>query len=262
MTKLLDNKLIVVAGGLGRIGKAFVQHIIENGGTAVVADLSEEAFDSFVKDNGVDKTRIFFKPIDITSKKVIQNLIEELHQEHGRIDAFVNTAYPLTKSLSQPLEELSYEHFCESLNIHIGGYFICTQQFTNYFLKQGYGNIVNVSSIQGVTLPKFDTYEDILINGVPMSSSVDYTCNKTALVAMTKYFAKYYKLKQIRFNLISPGGILDGQPDEFLKRYRSKCINKGMLDAQDLNGALLFLLSDASKFYNGQNIVVDDGFSL
>jgi enoyl-[acyl-carrier-protein] reductase (NADH) len=82
------------------------------------------------------------------------------------------------------------------------------------------------------------------------------------MLHLTKYMAKYFQGKDIRVNAISPGGILDSQPEEFLKKYNQECSSKGMLDAKDLNGVLIFLLSDMSSYINGQNHVVDDGFSL
>jgi NAD(P)-dependent dehydrogenase (short-subunit alcohol dehydrogenase family) len=95
-----------------------------------------------------------------------------------------------------------------------------------------------------------------------MTTPVEYAAIKSGMLHLTKYMAKYFKGKNIRVNAISPGGILDGQPREFLSEYNQKCLTKGMLDGCDLSGTLVFLLSDMSMYINGQNIVVDDGFSL
>jgi len=236
--------------------------VLENSGIAIVADISNKRLKELQNDVGSYQSKLDYKTLEITAIDSIHSLIEYVDGKYGRIDAFVNSAYPQTKSLGGLFEELTYEYFCKSLNIHLGGYFLCTQQFALFFKKQGFGNIINISSVQGVVMPKFDTYEGIFVNGTLMTSELDYTCNKTAIVAMTKYLAKYYKATNIRFNCISPGGILDKQPEEFLKRYRSKCINKGMLDADDLKTSLVFLLANGSKYINGQNVVVDDGFTL
>jgi len=91
---------------------------------------------------------------------------------------------------------------------------------------------------------------------------VEYAAIKSGMLHLTKYMAKYFKGKNIRVNAISPGGILDSQPREFLSEYNQQCSTKGMLDPKDLNGALIYLLSDMSKYVNGQNIIVDDGFAL
>ena len=91
---------------------------------------------------------------------------------------------------------------------------------------------------------------------------VEYAAIKSGLIHLTKYMAKYFKGKNIRVNTISLGGIEDKQPESFLRAYKEFCLNKGMLNAKDISGTVLFLLSDLSEYVNGQNIVVDDGFTL
>jgi NAD(P)-dependent dehydrogenase (short-subunit alcohol dehydrogenase family) len=95
-----------------------------------------------------------------------------------------------------------------------------------------------------------------------MTMPVEYAVIKSGVLQLTKYLARYLSGDNIRVNAISPGGIADGQAQPFMEAYRSYCLGKGMLDAGDVSGALLFLLSDLSQFVNGQNLVVDDGFSL
>ena len=114
-----------------------------------------------------------------------------------------------------------------------------------------------MSSIYGVIPPRFQIYE-----GTSMDLPIEYALIKASLVHLTKYVAKICQNKNIRINSISPGGILDNQDPYFLKKYNSFCSSKGMLNKEDLNGTLLFLLSDSSRYINGQNIIVDDGFTL
>ena len=143
------------------------------------------------------------------------------------------------------------------MGLNLGGYFVASQQFSEFFKEQGHGNIINIASIYGVVAPKFEIYEN-----TKMSSAVEYAAIKAGLIHLTKYMAKYFKGLNIRVNALSPGGILDNQPQEFLHAYERVCLNKGMLDQRDLKGSLVYLLSDMSKYVNGQNIIVDDGFSL
>ena len=143
------------------------------------------------------------------------------------------------------------------MNLNLGGYFLTSQQFASYFLQQGHGNIINIASIYGVVAPKFELYEN-----TEMTMPVEYAVIKAGLIHLTKYMAKFFKGKNIRVNALSPGGILDAQPASFLDAYGRACINKGMLDKADLVGSLLYLLSDLSKCVNGQNLIVDDGFTL
>ena len=95
-----------------------------------------------------------------------------------------------------------------------------------------------------------------------MYSSLEYSVAKSGIISMTSWLAKHYKNKNIRVNCVSPGGILDQQPESFLEKYRNSCTSKGMFDPTDVAGTVLFLLSNQSKYINGQNIVIDDGWSL
>ena len=114
-----------------------------------------------------------------------------------------------------------------------------------------------MSSIYGFVAPKFEIYDE-----TEMTMPVEYAAIKAAILNLTKYFASYYKGSSIRFNSLSPGGVLDAQPQSFVTAYNENCFSKGMLDPIDIANTLLFLISEKSSFINGQNIIVDDGFSL
>ncbi len=256
---MLKNKIIVITGGAGLIGHEFAKSVIKYNGTVVIADVNE-ALGIKVKKN-LEETlapqEISFFKIDINKKKSINKFIDNVHKKYGKIDALVNNAYPRNKNYGRHFFDVKYDDFVENLGLNLGGYFVTSQQFAQYFKKQGYGNIVNISSIYGVVAPRFEIYE-----GTSMTMPVEYAAIKSGLIHLTKYMAKYFKGMNIRVNAISPGGIFDHQPESFLEKYKECCLNKGMLDASDLRGALIFLLSDMSKHINGQNIIVDDGFCL
>ena len=256
---MLTDKVVVVTGGAGRIGSAFIRAIASQNGVGVIAEVDTKRA-NLLKDEitSVQKdARIEVLQIDISDTNSINEAINFLHSKYGHIDALVNNAYPKSKNYGKKFFEIDMDDFNAFLNLHLGGYFNISQNFIRYFLKQGHGNIINISSIQGIGAPAFETDE-----GTNMHSPVEYTVVKHGLLGMTKYMAKMFKKDNIRVNAISPGGILDGQPEPFLSQYKKRCGTKGMLDANDICGALVYLLSDSSKYLNGQNIVVDDGFSL
>jgi NAD(P)-dependent dehydrogenase (short-subunit alcohol dehydrogenase family) len=259
MSTLLQNKVVVVTGGAGLIGQELVRAVIENGGLAVIADINSETGEGVASRLSAElgTENIYFTQLDITSKSSIFDMIDALHSKYGKIDAIVNNAYPRNTNYGRDFFDVDYADFCENTNLHLGGYFLVSQQMAKYFQKQGYGNIINMSSIYGVVAPKFEIYAD-----TEMSMPVEYAAIKSALLHLTKYMAKRFKGMNIRVNAISPGGIFDGQPDAFTNAYADKCLNKGMLDKADLKGTLTYLLSDMSLYLNGQNIIIDDGFSL
>lgn len=258
MSTLLAGRRTVVTGGAGLLGRAFCTAIAAHGGQAVVADRDIDAAQRVAESICSSHPQgAVASALDITSKASIDALIKSVHHEHGRVDAVVNNAYPRNARYGRRLEDVTYEDFCDNLGMHLGGYFLVMQRFAAYFRDQGGGNIVNMSSIYGVMAPRFSVYE-----GTPMTMPVEYAAIKSGVVHLTRYVAQYLKGTGIRVNALSPGGILDRQPQAFLDAYRSHCAGKGMLSPDDLVGSLVFLLSDLSHHLDGQNLVVDDGFSL
>ncbi|MDY0193540.1 MAG: oxidoreductase [Aliarcobacter butzleri] len=257
---MLKDKVVVVTGGAGLIGKEFIKAIIEQNGIAIIADIDKTIGKKVVKDLSEElKTKnIKFVKVDITSKKSLQKCIKKLDNKYARIDAIVNNAYPRNKNFGNGFFDVTYNDFCENINLNLGGYFLTSQQFAKYFKIQGYGNIINISSIYGVVAPDFDFYKDTEMVGVP----IEYAAIKSSLIHITKYMATFFKGTNIKVNAISPGGIYDNQNKFFLEKYNNSCLNKGMLDKSDLRGTLIYLLSDMSSYVNGQNIIVDDGFTL
>ena len=254
---MLTNKVIVVTGGAGLLGNYFCNVIADNDATVIIADLNIERAEQIAKEIRSRGKRADAISLDITDKTSIEKMIANLHKTYQKVDAVVNNAYPKNRKYGQNLEDVKYIDFCENTNMHLGGYFLIAQQFALYFRENGEGNIVNMSSIYGALAPRFELYED-----TTMTMPVEYAAIKSAIIHLSRYFAKYFKSDGIRCNTISPGGILDNQPEVFLKKYKSYCGKKGMLDIEDISGTLIYLLSDASKYVTGQNIIVDDGFSL
>jgi NAD(P)-dependent dehydrogenase (short-subunit alcohol dehydrogenase family) len=254
----LNNKVIVITGGAGALGQCFVRGIAERGGIAIAADINLEAAKSLANEitqDGVGQVQAAH--VDITSKDSIVSLIADLRQRYGRIDAAVNNAYPRNKNYGHKLEDVTYSDFCENVDMQLGGYFLVAQQFCLTFKEQGYGNVVNMSSIYGSMAPRFEVYD-----GTPMTMPVEYAAIKSAIEHLTRYFAQYFKGTGIRVNCLSPGGILAGQSADFLAAYNKHCASKGMLNVDDILGGLLYLLSDESRYITGQNLLIDDGFSL
>lgn len=255
---MLKNKVIVITGGAGLVGKGFVEAVIKNQGIAIIADIDmvkmNEVKSSFSLN---EQKKIDVVELDITNKKSIIQAINYLDEKYQKIDALVNNAYPRNKNYGKHFFDVEYEDFNENIGLHLGGYFNVSKHFAKYFIKQGGGNIINISSIYGLVAPRFEMYD-----GTNMTTPPEYAVIKAGLNHLTKYMARYLKGNHIRVNTLSLGGILDTQPESFLSNYKSQCLDKGMLNPRDITGSLIYLLSDSSLYVNGQNIVVDDGFTL
>ena len=256
---MLQNKVVVITGGAGLIGRAFVSAILESGGTAIIADVNTEQSESIQQalTEGDNNNKLDVVALDITSKSSLTACIEYVNDKYGRIDALVNNAYPRNPRYGRHFFDVEYDDFVENVGLNLGGYTLASQCFARYFKNQGHGNIVNIASVYGVIAPKFEIYEN-----TNMTTPVEYAVIKSALIHLGKYISKYYRGKSVRVNTISPGGISDGQPEEFINRYNEQCNSVGMLSPVEIANVLIFLLSEASKGISGQNIVVDDGFVL
>lgn len=257
-SQLLENKTIVLIGGAGLIGRAFANSIAAHQGRVVIADIDLERCRQACADvvAQVPGAQVHPETVDITSRASLDAMIDRVTAAHGRIDAAVNNAYPRNARYGRKLEDVEYADFCENVSLHLGGYFLSTQRFAEHFKRQDHGHVVNISSIYGSVAPRFDVYD-----GTPMTMPVEYAAIKSALQHLSVYFMRYYKGTPLRFNCLSPGGIFDHQPESFLQRYKQYAQHKGMLAPSDVAGALVFLLSDLSSFVNGQNLIVDDGWS-
>jgi NAD(P)-dependent dehydrogenase (short-subunit alcohol dehydrogenase family) len=252
---MLKDNVVAITGGAGLIGTAFSKAIIENGGRVIIGDIASNRGKELQDKFGADKA-LFIK-VNTSDTNSIDKFLELGKNHFGKIDSAIHCAYPRSEQWGTKFEGLKAGGLKDDLFNQLGGAILFSQRLISFYRDQGYGNLVHVSSIQGVAAPKFEHYE-----GTKMVSPIEYSAIKSGIISITKYLAKYCKGQNIRVNCVSPGGILDNQPEVFLEKYNSTCSSKGMMNAQDLNGTIVYLLSNMSKYVNGQNIVIDDGWTL
>ena len=249
------KKTVIVTGGAGRIGSALAADLVKQGDKVLLGDINKSKLLKIKKKLNSKNIEIFQG--DLTTKNNIDKFIKFGVRKFKNIDAAVHCSYPTSKKWGARLEDLEEIHLKNDLQNQLGGSIIFSQRIMKYFLKQKKGNLILISSIQGIQAPKFNHYKNL-----NMTSPIEYSAIKSGIISITKYLSKYYKNKNIRINCVSPGGIKDNQPKLFTKRYRQSCNSKGLLDGEDISKLILFLLSDKSKYITGQNLVIDDGWSL
>ncbi len=255
---LLQSKTILVVGGAGRIGRVIVGAVLSAGGRVVALDTDTAGLQSLTDTHGAEA--LHCATLDVAERASIEEALAVAHDRFGGLDGAVNTAYPRNPRYGRHFFDVEYADFCENTGLHMGGYFLFMQACARYALEHRLPfSLVNLSSIYGSMAPRFDVYA-----GTTMTMPVEYAAIKAGIEHMTRYVNAYMKGRGAAFraNCVSPGGILAGQDEQFLASYGAHCLSKGMLDAQDITGAIVFLLSDNARYIVGQNLIVDDGFTI
>lgn len=241
----LKDKVVIVTGGSGLLGKAFISHIKSEGGNAINADIKEK---TDLQSGSLN--------MDITIDRSIFEGFQAVLNEFGRIDGLVNNAYPRTSDWGTKFEAINPSSWRKNVDMQMNSYFICCQEALSIMLNQRFGSIVNISSIYGIVGNDFTLYEEY--GG---TSPAAYAAIKGGLINLTRYLASYYGKSGIRLNCVSPGGIFDHQHPSFVSRYEAKVPMGRMGNPEDIAPAVSFLLSDEARYITGHNLVVDGGWT-
>ena len=251
----MNKKTIIVTGGFGTIGFALSKSLLEQGHKVIAVDTDTKI--KKIKNLKLNNLNLLVLKANLNKEKDIKRLISICVKKFKKVDALVHCAYPKTKDWGVKLEKLKQKSLNENLINQLGSTIMISKNIINLFLKQNYGSLILLSSIMGINNPKFETYKR-----TNMSSPIEYSAIKSGIISITKYLAKYYSKKNLKINCLSPGGVKDNLPKKFIKNYRKQCNSKGLLDPTDVVNVINFLLAEKSNFISGQNIVIDDGYSL
>ena len=242
---ILEEKVIIVTGGEGLIGRAIVRDIRNKGGIAINADITFEK---------TDWERYELK-LDITAEESILEGFKSVFDRFGRIDGLVNNAYPRTKDFGDHFETMKLETWNKNVEYQMSSTFLCIQKILP-FLRKSKGSIVNIGSIYGVVGNDLSIYEHTNINPV-----APYSAIKGGIVNLTRYLAAFYGSEEIRVNVVSPGGIFNNEHPTFVENYEKKVPLKRMGQPEDIAPTVSFLLSKEAAYITGQNIMVDGGWT-
>ncbi len=238
------EKIIIVTGGSGLIGKSIVNQILNDGNIPLNLDV----FDS--------KSPCTFINCNITDNNEVEKAFEHIYENFGKIDGLVNNAYPRKKEFAVDFQEVQEKQLVEQLHFQLASYFLCCQQAIKYMKRNNGGSIVNISSIYGSFGNDFSLYQNTNMNPPGV-----YNMVKGGVNSLTNYLAAKFGKDKIRVNTVSPGGIFDGQHKEFVERYSTKVPLSRMGNPEDISPLVSFLLSDKANYLTGQNIMVDGGLT-
>ena len=242
---LLENKVILVTGGSGLLGKSIVEDAKSKGAIVINADI-----------NVVSDLEARTIKLDIADEKSISDTVDTIYKKYTRIDGLVNAAYPRTPDWGSVFDEVKLDSWRKNVDMQMNSIFYICQQVTKYMLIKQKGSIVNLASIYGIVGNDFSLYE-----GLNMSSAPAYSAIKGGIINFSRHLASYFGKKNIRVNCVSPGGIFDNQNPEFVRRYNEKVPLGRMGNPEDISPTVSFLLSDEAQYITGQNIAVDGGWT-
>ena len=260
----IKNKNIVLTGSAGFLGSHYAEFLSSQGANIILVDIDEKQnkkLEKSIKSKYGTKTRSY--TCDLSNSKEIKSLKKSILKDFKTIDVLINNAAYTTKSVTKKtkktsFEKFSYETWQNSLSINLTAVFLFCQEFGQIMLKQKKGIIINISSIYGIVGADQRIYDQVDFN-LPIS----YAATKGSIINLTKYLAAYWQKKNIRVNTLSLGGVKDPSyhKPNFVKKYSEKTMLGRMADKSDFDGALLFLISDASSYVTGTNLVVDGGWT-
>ncbi|AOV10217.1 SDR family oxidoreductase [Klebsiella michiganensis] len=266
----VKDKVIIVTGGLGQLGAQYVKTLHDRGAkVAALATRVDAARVDRVLGAIKDSDRLLCAEVNITDKASINRVLDSIEAKWGVPDGLVNNAGVDTQpsappEVSGPFEEFPEEVFREVVEVNLVGTFLMTQQVGKRMKQAGKGgSIINVGSIYGVVSPVQDIYsykkED---TGIPFVKPVAYSAAKSGLYNFTRYCATYWGRDGIRVNTLTLSGVERSDQDpRFQKNYTNRIPIGRMAKAHEYNGAVVFLLSDASVYMTGSNVVVDGGWT-
>jgi len=264
----LEDKVVVVTGAAGLLGRKHVEAIATFGGTPILLDLDQKELDDFSEEiNNKYSVNSLALKVDITSEEQLSESCKLILENFGKIDGLVLNAAnnpkieeSSTKDFSR-IENFTLDSWNKDIAVGLTGSFLCSKYFGAVISENpNGGSIVSISSDLGLIGPDQNLYKR---EGVPDNlqpvKPVTYSVVKTGLIGLTRYLATYWADKGVRSNAICPGGVENDQPKDFLKKIEAKIPLARMAKKEEYQGVLIWMLSDASSYLNGAIIPVDGG---
>jgi len=262
MTNLFDltGKTALITGGGGLLGPKHAEAIVEYGGKVILADWHEDRAKEKAELIGENAS---YEYVDVTDKKSIQSVVDK----YDKIDILINNAAkdPKVKkggglTPDSRFETMTEDYWKEGIDACINGTFLCSQIVSNKMLETDGGVILNIASDLGVIAPDQRIYRQEGVDEDKQNvKPITYSAAKWAVVGMTKYLSVYFAKRGIRVNCLSPTGVYNNHPEDFVKKLSNIIPMGRMADIDEYKGAIVFLCSDASSYMTGENLIIDGG---
>ncbi|MBI5801632.1 MAG: SDR family oxidoreductase [Verrucomicrobia bacterium] len=249
----LQDKVVLLTGAAGLFGRGLAAALAEAGATLVIASRNADKLRSVAAEETARGHRVFAESFDQGDEASILALKTRIEERFDVLHGLVNN------SVLRPMKGAggSVAQWEESLRVNATGVMLMHRHFGEAMAAAGSGSIVNIGSIQGMIGPSYELYEGTNMGDMPP----DYFFHKGGMLNLTRFYAALYGPRGVRVNCLAPGGFFNHQPEPFLKRYCEHTMLNRMADDSDLGGAVVFLLSEASRYITGVNLPVDGGYT-
>jgi 2-deoxy-D-gluconate 3-dehydrogenase len=257
----------IITGAAGLLGTDYCHTLASVGAHIVVADIdhqrSVQLANAVTEMNGIDALAI---EVDVSDPDSVRAMVAETVDRFGRVDILVNNAAIDPKfdpehadEHRNRFEEFPFQAWKQALDVNVTGMFLCAQAVSRPMLEADRGVMVNISSTYGLVGPDQRLYKRE--GQSSQFKPVSYSVSKAAVLGLTRYLATYFARTGIRVNTLTPGGVFAGHDDEFVRRYSTHTVLGRMAEREEISNALLYLVSDASSYMTGANLVVDGGWT-
>lgn len=263
----ISGKVAIITGGAGMLGREFARTLLEYGGDVVIADISREKGEEALNELKQDlKGKLSYEYVDITSKDSVNEMVKAVQNHYGKIDILINNAAldPKFDKINGFKQDSSFEDYPlelweRAIATNLTGAFLFCQAVGKIMAIGKGGVIVNVASELGVIAPDHRIYIKKSDPDKITFKPIDYPVTKAALIHMTRYLASYWRDKNIRVNALCPAAVYTSQGEELVENIKYRTILGRMSRKDEFNGAMIFLVSEASSYMTGANLIVDGG---
>jgi NAD(P)-dependent dehydrogenase (short-subunit alcohol dehydrogenase family) len=254
----LKDKVVVISGACGLIGRAFCEAAAQFGAHIVMADIAasepEKAAAQLEERHG---RKMLGVALDVANRAEVKQLLQKTLDTFGRVNGLVNAHQNKSHLKFEPFEDVSDDNWDTVIHINLKGTFLLCQVIGSHMAAHGGGSVINIPSTYSVVAPNQNLYK-----GTSLGCPAAYSASKGGIDALSRYLASYWAARGVRVNMITPHGVWNNHEPQFEKNFAGFSPMQRLSYSHEVAGAMVYLLSDASSYVTGDNLLVEGGWTV